>query len=255
MHEDSEEAIWGGLFFYLSMVIAGCPFYMAISVFYMSGLTLNKYHKFVLVLTMVLSIIFTLSFGRRMAAASGIVFLISPFIVNMLIGSRKLYYLFLFFLLCLIGYLFFQEIIDLFPILQKRLNDNTRGGLFDDLIYDFNIVDWVFGRGLDATYQSPSGLGGDSTRSLVEAGVLDIILHAGIIYLFFFLYMVVRAAYLGIIKGKNTFVRSAGLYLLFYLAMMFSQNRPSFSLDFMMVYLSIYMCGCKEWRKCIINIE
>lgn len=249
MHDDADSAVWGGLFFWLSMVIAGCPFYMAISVYYMSHITKGNFHKSVIALTILISIIFALSFGRRMAALSGIVFLFSPLLINVFISKNRKKYFFLLFFLCLLLSFFFSQIIELFPILEKRLDIDTRGGLIDDLIIDFNIWDWIWGRGLDATYRSPSGLGGDSIRNMVESGYLDIILHAGLIYLVLFVYIMLRAVYLGMLKGRNIIVKSAGLYLLIHLIMMCTQARPYFSLDYLMVYIAICICGSKKWRK------
>ena len=248
MHEDADNAIWGGLYFWLSMVVAGCPFYMAISIFYMSRSVPNRCNNFIIVLTIILSVIFALSFGRRMSAVSGLLFLVSPFIVNMLYVKHKLKYLLLFLIVGAACYSFYIEFAGLFPILQERLEDNTRGGLLDDLVYDFDALDWLFGRGLNATYRSPSGLGDESIRTLVESGYLDIILHAGILYLLFFSYMLLRATYLGLFKGKNIYVKSAGVYLLLHMIMMITQDRLSFSLDFLMVYIAISMCGSRKWR-------
>lgn len=123
---------------------------------------------------------------------------------------------------------------------------DTRSFLFYELTSDFNISDYIIGRGYSGTYYSPyfqnwAGEDGDSAnRFSIEIGIFQFLLKGGSILLFPFLMISVKSIYNGFVlsSSKSTnFLLS--IWLLIELSMLIIENMPTFSVHYFMIWIII----------------
>lgn len=240
MNESIDDAVYGGIFFYLLKLSVGFNFFVPIAVYYMSGYCRNSYHKALIALVMIVTMFCTLSFGRRSISFFCIILILSPIIVRTLRGKNKIIYITLILLILSILYYSFFSIIEFFPSLAERWDTDTRSEVIGDFWNSFDNIDIILGKGLDATYNTSHLNMGD--RNMIENAYLDIILRTGVVYLIPYIYMMVSAGIRGIIKANNDIVIGASVYLFVRLMMMWPGNIQMFALPDMMMYFCISLC-------------
>ena len=105
---------------------------------------------------------------------------------------------------------------------------------------------WLFGGGIDAVYNH---IGFDEPRYNHETGYLYLILKGGIIYLSLYVFLLLHAFYMGFFKTRNRFTKGVALYLLFHVVFLVPFGLPSFSLEYLFVWIGFAICEHSKWRK------
>lgn len=139
-----------------------------------------------------------------------------------------------------------------FENLTGRIDQDSRSGVDECFINDFSLKDWVIGRGFDGRYFCPNvdeNYDVVGYRTMIETDFLNIILKSGSIYLALLLLIMFPAAYNGLFRSQNILSKAAGSWILFWILCLYPANVFGFSLNYLLVWLSIGICFSKEIRN------
>lgn len=199
--------------------------------------------QLIIVLALVLSIISSMLGGRR-SSSMLMVFSLLLIVASYVKRTRNLVALLVVVLFVLLsGFNLMDLLADKFELMSSRLTEDTRSGTEVDFYKDFELLDWIFGRGMDGTYKSLSvSLVDTLNRNLIETGYLNLILHGGLLFLIPYLYFLLLAIYKGLVKTKNPFVKSFGLYVAIHLLYLYPGGTPSLNLRYTILFVLIGFC-------------
>ena len=131
------------------------------------------------------------------------------------------------------AYFIFNKYQDnLFSRISGRLDENTREQIFSGFFSSMSTNDLIFGKGFDGTYYAPTIEVDKDNRSIIECGYLQTILKGGIVNLALFLLMALPAAYLGIVKSRNTISKAAGSIIVLWLIDMVPWGMPALNIRY-----------------------
>lgn len=147
-------------------------------------------------------------------------------------------------------YIIYQIVISYagstFSILFDRLDDDTRSSVDNALIKYLNRENaWWFGNGIDATYKHPEFA---KPRYLHETGLLHLVLKGGIVYLLFYVFLLLHCAYIGFFKTNNRLTKALAFYALFHVIFLIPYGIPSFSLEYLFVWIAFAICESTYYR-------
>ena len=133
-----------------------------------------------------------------------------------------------------------------------ELNETSREGFIQELINYLNAhpLAWVFGRGVNGYYITSSG----TFRPTIETGYWYLILKGGIIYLFLYVYILLKAAYIGFFKSNNQFVKTLGALCLLRVYMLVPFGLPEVSLDFVLAWHSVSLIN-SDYLRNLTDVE
>ena len=148
--------------------------------------------------------------------------------------------------ICGISYLVLKT--DYFTFLFDRLSENGnfnslaksgREEFMNDMLNDFgwNPFLWLFGKGINGAYQACSD--GGYMRDTIEWGFMQLILKGGVFYLVTYCFVLLRTAYLGILKSNNLVCKSFGFMCLIRVVELITFGHPSISVEFFFVWLGV----------------
>lgn len=148
----------------------------------------------------------------------------------------------------ILGISVFSYINSTFTLLISRINEDTRSGVEQFFYQSFNgkELDWIFGRGINGTYYCP--IFKNVYRDVIETGYLFMILKGGLIYLCLFMFILLYSAYLGFFKTKNSLSKAMSLYLLVHLISLIPFGLPSFSFEYIIVWICVLYCQSGKFR-------
>ena len=138
-----------------------------------------------------------------------------------------------------------------FPYLMERGLADSRSQIEETMIYDFNQtpMDWVIGRGLNATYYCPLFPDLSPDRASMETGYLYMILRGGIIYLACFVLILWYTFIRGFFQSQNSACRGIALLALWRLLLLYPFGLPSFSIFDVFLWILIGFCAQKQNRQ------
>lgn len=232
----------------MSMSFAQMPMMWSISSALVFMNTQFTKHKYVIIslVTFVLAVMFSMTFGRRGTSIYGIAFIacgIYMYLTNPFISQKKkrrfriiVYSLVILFIILLSNH---------FSFIMERGTEDSRTGIHDAFYADMTIVDYIFGRGINGTYYDPLIIFQNINfqRPGLETGYLNIILHAGLLYLIPYLILCITSIYNGLYKSNNTFVKSFAVYILINTLMLPIGSYPVFNLRFFLLWVGILICN------------
>jgi hypothetical protein len=133
-----------------------------------------------------------------------------------------------------------------------RIGQNTRTEVEEYFYRDLKPIDWIIGKGMDGKYFCP-GIGeGINNVSIYRRGIetdyLTIILKGGIISLGLMLLIVIPAIIKGLFQSKNLISKAAAIWIFFYLIDLYPSPVTAFSLNYLLVWISVGICYSKEMR-------
>lgn len=138
----------------------------------------------------------------------------------------------------------------LLSFIAKRGEEDTRTPV--ELYYysDMKQNDWIFGRGINGQYYCPDIGENQLTdyRSYIETGYLQIILKGGIINLSLYLLILIPALFLGLFNSKNLLTKASAIWILISLISLYPSTVNTFSLNFLLVWISVSICCSKKIR-------
>jgi hypothetical protein len=139
----------------------------------------------------------------------------------------------------------------MFSLLSERLYEDTRSAVESNFYYDMTTQDWIIGKGINGQYFSPgidlSDISG--YRAMIETDYLNIILKGGVISLWLLFMISIPAIILGLFFSKNLLSKAAALWILIWVLELYPANVNSFSLNHILVWISIGICYSKEIRN------
>lgn len=135
--------------------------------------------------------------------------------------------------------------------LLNTLTEDSRNSLIDDFKYDMKN-DFMFGRGLEGKYSTPTFApkydlvsGG---RDGIEIGFLQIILKGGILLLVVYLLVIFRALYLAFFRTNNQLTKILAFLIICHLIVMFWARVPAADANSMLLWLSVGFCFSETIR-------
>ena len=135
-----------------------------------------------------------------------------------------------------------------FDFLLERITDNTRKGVESDLVADFDTFSWLFGRGFWGTYYAPSSID-LIRRNMIETGYLHMILKGGVFFLMLYCLILLKTAYEGFCKGKNSLSKLLGLYAFVHLILLYPGGHINFNLDYFILWMGVAYCNNTYFRN------
>jgi len=211
----------------------------------------NKKRKLIAFLTLVLVVLAATYRARRgLMFMSGTVFIFTSFLY---ILKNKQQFVTIFFGLVLMvlfsGYaytLFGSGDSVLLNYAKERFDDDTRTEVEDYFYADMQLRDWVIGRGMSGLVAAPPRIEPSEEhpgyRDGVETDYLTIMLKGGAISLVLLLLIAIPAIIKGLFFSKNLFSKAAGFWILLWLVSLYPSTVTSFSLNYMLVWISIGIC-------------
>ncbi len=139
----------------------------------------------------------------------------------------------------------------IFGFILERGKEDSRTGVELFFYDDMKTNDWILGRGINGEYFCPEIQDDLITnyRPVIETGYLQIILKGGLISLFLFLLIAVPAVFKGLFNSKNTLSKAAALWILFAIISLYPATVVTFSLRYLLVWISIGICYSKTLRN------
>lgn len=205
----------------------------------------NKY-LIVTIIAYILAISFSMTFGRRSTSAYGVIFLLIGgwmFMKNPEFSPRtKFSFTIIFITLTLVASFY---AVNKFSYLLERGLEDSRSGVVDAFHDDMEIHEYVIGRGLNGVYYDELNVFDKSNnlRTSIETGYLNIILHAGCLFLVPYIIICLYSAYCGYRKSKNSLIKSFAIYILLNTLMLYIGSYPGFNLRFFILWVGILLCN------------
>jgi hypothetical protein len=141
---------------------------------------------------------------------------------------------------------------DTFSLITRRIDDDTRTDVERYFYRDFELKDWIIGRGINGQYFCPGVNDGERIsvyRGVIETGFLQIILNGGIISLCLFLLIAVPAIFKGLFYSKNLLSKAAGIWIILFFLYAYPGNPTIFSMNYILVWISFGICYSEEIRR------
>lgn len=197
------------------------------------------------------AIAFSMTFGRRTVTLYGLLFLFCAYVMFILNKSYKRSVKNkVTFWVCLSLCFIIPFALSTFSFLFDRGLEDTRSGVNEAFHMDMNMWDYIFGRGINGTYYDPMSIFDhiNNQRTGHETGYLNVILHAGLLYLIPYVLVSVHSFYLGFFKSKNIWIKSLAIYVFINTIMLLIGATPKFNLRFFIVWIGIVFCNNKFLR-------
>lgn len=139
----------------------------------------------------------------------------------------------------------------MFALITERIYEDTRSGVEYNFYRDMTTRDWIIGKGINGQYYSPGIDLGDTTgyRGMIETDYLNIILKGGIISLVLLILIALPAVIKGLFFSKNLLAKAAAFWIIIWFMQLYPANVNSFSLNHILVWISIAICYSKEIRN------
>lgn len=212
--------------------------------------------KFFALLVIAISAGFAILRARRALLLMTISPLVFSYMLYLYAGKKKffiiIYSIFIGALLLLYGVKVYNENRNgMFALITERMYENTRSMVESNFYQDMTTQDWIIGKGINGEYFSPGVDLGDITgyRGMIETDYLNIILKGGIISLVLLFMIAVPAIIKGLFYSKNLLSKAAAIWIIIWLMELYPANVNSFSLNHLLVWISIGICYSKDIRN------
>jgi hypothetical protein len=139
-----------------------------------------------------------------------------------------------------------------FALITNRFSVDTRSIVEEYFYQDMNTENWIIGKGIYGEYYCPGideGTYISSYRPMIETDYLNIILKGGIIRLGLLLLIAIPAMIHGIFNSSNLLSKAAAIWIFLWLLNLYPATVNSFSLNHILVWISIGICYSKNMRN------
>lgn len=207
-------------------------------------------------LIVAVGVVFAIFRARRALLFMTFIPLVFSYLLYLYGGNKK--FLLIFFSIFVGAFLIFYGIKAFnesrngaFYLISERLFEDTRSVVESNFYYDMTTQNWIIGKGINGAYFSPGIDLSDVSgyRGMIETDYLNIILKGGLISLGLLLMIAIPAIFLGLFFSKNLLSKAAALWILIWLMELYPANVNSFSLNHILVWISIGICYSKEIRN------
>lgn len=154
-------------------------------------------------------------------------------------------------------YILYQKYEEsLFGNLIEKINADTRGTVLSDFEKDMKIEDWIFGKGIGGEYKlldTDLKITNDlkTTRNIIEAGYLNLVLKGGYIYLILLGIIYFTAIYRGLFVSKNNLGKAFALFIMIHVVELYPAGIITFNIRFLLIWFAISML----WNKKFLNMN
>ena len=206
-----------------------------------------RYFAFVVIIT---SILFAIIRARRAL----LIMTISPLLISYILflySQKKNFIIAL--VPFIVGMLMFtfsgneydKNTPQIFKLLSDRGTEDTRTGVEIYFYKDMSTLNWIIGKGINGKYYCPDIDLGKNTdyRSMIETDYLYIILKGGIISLALLLLIAIPSLIKGFFYSENVLSKAAAIWILLWLIELYPANVSSFSLHYLLFWISIGICN------------
>lgn len=188
-------------------------------------------------------------FARRSGIFICVLYFFGMFYLN-LEQSKSRNRLFKIIFLGVLSYIVFEIVIryssSTFSILFDRLKEDSRSSVEEAIVQYLNHENaWWFGNGIEATYKHPDF---EKPRYTHETGYFYLILKGGIINLFFYVFLLLHAAYLGFFKTNNRLTKALAFYVFFHIIFLYPFGLPNFGLEYLFLWIAFALCESPFYR-------
>lgn len=205
---------------------------------------------------MILGVLFAIIRARR-----GLIFmygnmLLFSYIIYIYQTKFKLVIIYLTIFIALLGALYISGIYKphnnrIFGFLSERGVEDSRADVELYFYNDMKIKDWIIGKGINGAYFCPNIEEDQITnyRGTIETGYEQTILKGGLISLGLFLIIAVPAIIKGLFNSRNNLSKVAGIWIFMSLINSYPATVNSFTLQYLLVWISIGICYSREIRN------
>ena len=224
-----------------------------------------KYHsgKRIILATgiMIFTLLFSIYKARRGLSMISLSILMAYFFIYISYTKYKFLAVYLFVFSILLGLFLSSNTYKigkkgLFSFIAERGEEDTRTGVEIYFYNDMQIKDWIIGKGINGQYYCPEIDLDQPTnyRNLIETGYLQIILKGGLIRLGLYLLITIPAIFLGFFKSNNLLSKAAAIWIIISLLSLYPATVNTFSLKYLLVWISVGICFTKNIRELPDNI-
>lgn len=212
----------------------------------------KKKYIIISILAFILAIAFSMTFGRRSTSSYGVIFLLAALWFYISYSHLKLgKKIFIITISIIIMAIAVNYIINHFQYLMGRGLEDTRSGVNDAFYADMNIIDYIFGKGINGTYYDPLDIFDElnNKRTGIETGYLNIILHSGLLFFIPYTFLCFQSAIKGFFCSRNLLVKSMAIYIFINYLLLFFGSYPAYNLRFYILWIGILLCNSIYFRN------
>lgn len=216
----------------------------------------NNKQKFLATFVIITCVAFAIFRARRTLLFMSITPLLISYLYYISMGKNKFIIIIFSFILGLsisiYGVKFYNDNKNgVFKLLTERIYEDTRTNVEQCLYEDMNTLDWIIGKGINGKYYCPGIDLNENTgyRSMIETDYLNIILKGGLISLGLLLFILIPGIIKGVFYSKNLLSKAAAVWILLWVIELYPANVYSFSLNHILVWISIGICYSKPIRN------
>lgn len=206
----------------------------------------KRKYIFVILITYFLSLYAPMVAGRRTAVLL-LLFFPLAYMLAKYVKSQYLFYVVpLLILYIVFGDIIFNWVLSYFPVMSERMLIDNRSSLNEVFLAQLSTSDLILGRGLTGSYIATDELDFEnSIRTLIENAYLNVILKGGLLLLFPYVFLLVKAIIKYFRYSKNKFGVYSIIYIVGILISMVSLM-PTLSLGTLIVWFMVKGSCCKE---------
>ena len=235
---------------YFSKTLSVPSFFLLMSYRYQSG---RK--KIFLIFVFALTVFFGLVRARRGLLVMCALAFIFSYLLYIAETRQKFFTIFISVIvgaiLLFVGFEFFTANNNgLFDYITDRGLEDTRSTVEICFYQSMGFQDWIIGKGMGGEYFCPGIDPNDLTgyRGTIETDYLQFILKGGLISVLFFLLITIPAIFKGLFYSDNLLSKVAGLWILWILLNMYPSTINTFTMEYILLWLSVGICYSKTIR-------
>lgn len=152
------------------------------------------------------------------------------------------------------AYLFGTEVLNksgLLSFLLDRGLEDTRSKVEICFYEDFQLMDWIFGRGIGGEYFCPGIVWEGEVsiyRGIIETDYLQIILKGGIVSLSLLMFVFIIAVYLGLFKSNNLLAKGGAIWIFIGIVNMYPSTVNTFTLIYIIMWIFVGFIFNRNFR-------
>lgn len=227
--------------------------------------------KFLIVTVAIISILMVIDFRSNVIKIAFSFILLTIYYFHDFIGQKwlRLTHLSLFCIPLILFTLAFTDHYNIFNEMSKQeglntlnsqgeeesLTDDTRTFLYSEVLSSFyQSEDLVIGKSAIGSYQSEWFDGDDGgamngKRTGCEVGILNILLHYGLIGVIIYFLLLINVSYIAINHSNNILSKMLGLYIAFRWTYSFVEEFTQYDLNFYFFWIAVGLVSSTGFRK------
>lgn len=218
--------------------------------------------NFLALFIITITFFFAILRARRALALLALAPLVFSYIIYFIHSKNwilKIVFFVLMSILVSVGLVYMQSLYDFFQSSNitrwfvDRIGQDTRSEVEAYFFRDMKTIDWIIGKGLNGKYFCPGVIEGPGRISIYRMGIetdyLNIILKGGLISLIIKLLILIPAILKGLFHSRNMLAKASALWILMYISYLYPAPVTTFSLNYLLVWISVGLCFSKEIRN------